>query len=310
MNYARFTRGYRWGLLLLATIGPLWLWSGVASAAAAQTITITPTSISPTIDPGATYKGSFQVINQGKDGYSLSIYSTPYRVTSEAYTPDFTPLPNAPKVSSWFTFSQTSAYINSDKTLTIHYTISVPAATQPGGYYAAAFAQTQPQTSSAGVALSERVGELFYIEVAGPVVHRGNLLSWESSFLQQPPLTATIRIQDSGSINFPATIHVAVKDILGQDKYDLSTTKELLPQTIRRVTIPWQGSPPIGLFRVQGTVRFLGHDDQLPTRWVLVLSPAVRLIIVAFAVVVVFIALGRVTYRRRLGKHRTKYRER
>ena len=283
---------------------------GLASGhayAAAQDITLTPTTTSPIIKPGAVYNGSFQVVNQGKSGYKFLVYSTPYSVSGENYTPDFTVLPTAPNISGWLNFSSPGGYIKPGQTLTIHYTISVPENTQPGGYYAAAFAETQYPKIPNTITLNERVGELFYIEVAGPVVKKGEVLSWQSSLLQKPPLTSTLRLQDSGSIHYPATIHYYVKDILGHNKYSLYTVKELLPQTIRKIPIPWTSTPSIGLFKVSGTVSFLGQNKQLPSKWVLVMSPLVRIITIVFIILlIVLVIVGPRRSTRRKAKKRRK----
>ena len=269
-----------------------------------QVITITPTSVSPVIDPGGTYKGSFQVLDQGSSSYKFLAYPTPYRVSGEDYTPEFTFLPTAPDAGSWLNFSVPGGYIKPGQSVTINYTISVPQNTLPGGYYAAAFAETQIAAKTNGVTLNERVGELFYIQVAGPVVKKGSLLSWSSGILQKPPLTSALRIQDNGSIHFPTQITYVIKDIFGHPKYTLNTDKELLPQTIRRITLPWNKSPSIGLFKVTGTVKFLGQEKTMPTKWVLVMSSAVRLITLALMLIVlVFLVVIRPRY---LSKRRAK----
>jgi hypothetical protein len=274
--------------------------------AASQDITMTPTSVSPIINPGAIYNGAFQVIDQGKTGYKFLVFATPYRVNGEDYTPEFTILPTAPNISSWLNFSAPGGDINPGQSITIKYTISVPENTQPGGYYAAAFAETQfPQVANS-ITLNERVGELFYIQVAGPVVKEGKLLTWQSNFLQKPPLTSTIRLQDSGSINYPATIQFKVEDILGHTKYSLYTIKELLPQTIRLVTMPWDKTPSIGLFKVTGTVSFLNQHKTLPTKWVLVMSSMVRLIVISTLVIVILLAVFYPKHQLRRRKKRFK----
>ena len=259
--------------------------------AAPQDITMTPTTASPVVNPGSEYKGSFQVINQGKSGYKFLVYATPYRVSGEDYNPEFTVLPSAPNISSWLNFSSPGGYINPGQTATIHYTISVPENTQPGGYYAAAFAETQFPKVGNSITLNERVGELFYIQVAGPVAKKGELITWQSNFLQKPPLTSTIRIKDDGNIHFPADIHYNIQDIFGNNKYSLHTVKELLPQTIRRITIPWTKTPSFGLFKVNGTVSFLGQTHNLPTHWILVMSNTVRLTVLIIVIILVLVII-------------------
>jgi hypothetical protein len=303
-------RGLRRNYRAVVLAGALFLavfWFSVSAVhAAPQDITMTPTSVSPVINPGSVYHGSFQVINQGQTGYNFIVYATPYRVNGEAYTPVFTVLPSSPDIASWLNFSTPGGHLNPSQSATINYTVTVPENVQPGGYYAAAFAETQYPKSSDGITLNEQVGELFYIEVAGPVVKTGKLLTWSSGFLQKPPLTSTIRLEDSGSINFPATIHLQVKDILGHTKYSLLTTKQLLPQTIRRITMPWSSVPSIGLFKVTGTVSFLGHTQTLPTKWVLVMSDKVRWVVLAVVIAIVAVFIIRTKFHFPLTKKNKK----
>jgi hypothetical protein len=267
--------------------------------AAPQAITMTPTSNSPTVQPGATYQGSFQVVDQGATAFNFQVYSAPYHVDGEDYTPDFTVLPTAPNVKSWFTFSTSGGHINPGQAITVNYTISMPRNTPPGGYYATIFAQTQYPKAANSITLNERVGEIIYLQAAGPVAQKGKVLTWQSNFLQKPPLTAKLRLENNGGVHYPATLQVQVKDIFGYAKYSLNTTKEILPQTIRRVTIPWQKTPNIGLFKVTGNVSFLHQQQTLPTRWVLVMSSKVRLILLGIVVVAVIVCIVRWVYRRR-----------
>jgi hypothetical protein len=190
----------------------------------------------------------------------------------------------------------------------VKYTLSLPKTTLPGGYYAVAFAQTQAPKVANSITLNERVGEIFYLQAAGPVVQKGQLLSWASNIFQEPPLTSTIRLEDSGAVNFPATIHYLVKDAFGGTKYSLGTIKEVLPQTIRRVTIVWNSTPSLGIFKVTGTVSFLNHTHNLPTKWVLIMSRTVRIYALLILGVLVLLIIVRVFYHLifRHGKRRSR----
>lgn len=280
--------------------------SGGSAYAAGQAITITPTSNSPDITPGTTYKGSFEVLNQGGTAFAYQVYSAPYRVSGEDYTPDFTVLPDATNVAGWFKLASNGGHITPGQTNAISYTITVPKNTTPGGYYAAIFAQTNYPKTANSITLNERVGEIFYIEAAGPVTKKGELLSWQSAILQKPPLTATLRLENDGGVHYPATINVAVKDIFGRSKYTLNTTKEILPQTIRRVSVSWNTAPAIGLFKVTGSVSFLNQNKTLGTKWVLVMSQTVRLILIGILILVVLFIVFRLILQRRSTRKRRR----
>jgi hypothetical protein len=286
------------------SLGVLMALTGSALAAP-QAITMTPTSVSPVINPGAVYKDTFQVLDQGSTAYAYTIYVTPYHVVGEDYTPDFTALSTLANVTSWFHLSSTGGQINAGDSDTVSYSIQVPKATPPGGYYAVIFAETQYPKSANNITLNERVGEIFYIQVAGTVTQSGKLLSWQSPFWQKPPLLATLRLENDGGVHFDADIKYTVKDILGNTKYSLHTTKEILPQTIRRIDLPWAGTPSLGLFKISGTVSYLGQQLPLPTRWVLVMSTFVRLITASIVgLVIVAYILTLIIRRRRARKAR------
>jgi len=264
-------------------------------------LTITPTTVKPTINPGSSTRGNFQIINQGSQAYPAYIYSAPYFVQGEAYTPDYTPLPGHPNVADWLKFTVAKATIQPGQALNVPYTVTVPVGTQPGGYYAVAFVETQTGKSKQGVIINERVGEIFYITVAGHVKKAGKLLSWASPFLQKPPLTADLRLENDGGIHYISDIHISVQDILGHSKYDLTTQKVVLPQTIRRIPISWDTAPPFGLFKVTGTTTVLGKPQSLGTKYVLVVSRGVRLAGLAIITVLVAFFGGRT-----LARHKSK----
>jgi hypothetical protein len=281
--------------------------SALPAGAAPQVITLTPTSLDRVIQPGTTYNGSFEILNQGQGGYTFHVYAAPYSVRNEDYTPDFTtPLPGAPNVASWFKFSATSVHVEPGQSSTVNYSITMPANTPPGGYYAAAFAETKLPPKANSIVLNERVGEIFYLQAAGPVTQKGELLTWQSSIFQKPPLTSTLRFKNDGGVHYRAVIDLKVQDIFGHDKYKLQTVKEVLPQTTRKVVVPWQKTPAIGLFKVKGNVSFLNQKKTLPTRWVLVMSQPIRIAFLVVLLIIVLFVVFRAGYIRRRPKKSAK----
>jgi hypothetical protein len=279
---------------LVTTLG-IALNGSAQAATIGQSITISPPSIDESIQPGSTTKGSFQIINSGDVEYTFNVYATPYRVTNENYNPAFTAQPGTPNAISWFHFTPSAAQLGARQATIINYSISVPENASAHGYYAVAFAQTQSLPSPiTGVVTTDRVGEIFFLRVAGHAKQAGRLQSWQANWLQKPPLTAVVRIEDSGAYNFPTTINVQVKNIFGHLAYSYTTTRQILPHTIRRIAIPWTGAPLIGLFKVSGSTNLLGHTAELPTKYVVVMSQTIRLVLLGFVVLV----LGAVVHKR------------
>lgn len=285
--------------ILMLSIAVISFSSVDAWAAPAQVLTISPADVNTVLQPSSVNNGSFEVIDQGKTGYSFQVYATPYNVKGEDYEPGFSYLPGAPNVASWFHFSTTKASIAAGQASLINYSITVPANTPAGGYYAVAFAQTEFPKAANAVTVNERAGVIFYLEVAGPVVEKGQLLSWQVKFLQTPPLSASIRLNNTGSIHYFTNIHLNVRDILGNLKYSVGTQKALLPQTVRLVTLSWKDSPGIGLFKVNGTASVFNKTMSLPTRYVLVMSPVIQILLVLIVAALVIASVGRYILRRR-----------
>jgi len=278
-------------LSLFTLLTPLVFKASAHAAAPTEVLTITPVTAKPLIDPGGQSSGSFQLINQGDIPYDFKIYAAPYSVKGEEYTPSFIPIPRKTNASEWIHFDKTTGNITPNESVNIGYTVSVPAGTAPGGYYAVALAQTQLPKNSQGIIVNEQVGEIFYIQVAGPVVTSGKVTSWSADFWQKPPLNATLRLENDGGIHYFSNINVVVSDIFGNSKFTLNTTKVVLPQTIRSVPVSWKAAPNFGLFKISGTATVPGSTVNLKTKYVFIASQTIRniiaLVIIGFALILV-----------------------
>jgi len=271
------------------------------SFAATQNITLSPTSVDVTLDPGSINKGSVEIINTGDSAFAFRTYVTPYHVTGEEYQQEFTPLPGAPDVTKWITVNSSLSSLVPGKLTEIPYTITVPKGTPAGGYYAVLFAETKAPPAKNGVIVTDRVGEIFYITVSGALTQKGQVASWTTKYFQKPPLSASLRLENSGSTHYLATVQVRVKDIFGSSKFTFNTKKQVLPQTIRRIDISWPKTPSFGLFKVAGTATFLDQTHQLPTHYVLVMSSTVRLIFIGVVVGLLIVSIV-IIYRKKHAK--------
>ena len=273
---------------------------------AAQAITITPTSIDKVINPGQTIKGQTQVLNQADSPFDYKVYATPYSVTGEEYDPSFTPLPGATNVASWFTLKTAKTRLEPYSTSTLDYTISVPAGTKPGGYYAVIFAETQSTAEGTGVTTQKRVGTIAYIRVAGDVVEQGSVASWLVPWYQHPNLTQTVRIANTGSAHFAATIKTTIKDVFGNTKFRYTQKRNVLPEKVRRVSIEWEKTPALGLFKVDGSVEMLGKNTPLTSKYVLIISNEIQRALVLLGALLIVIYLAKKIYRWRKARKRQK----
>jgi len=260
--------------------------------AASGGLTISPTSVDVTVAPGGTYKGEMLVMNQGELDVAYSVYATPYSVTGEEYKPYFSPIEGATDITKWFTFDKSgndSLKIGAQES--VPYTITVPKNVGAGGYYATIFAETSDK-GGAGVVTRKRVGMVVYLRVSGNAKESGSVNSWNVGWLQQAPLRANVKVANTGSVHFKATVNVTVSDLFGSKKLSYERSPEILPQKLRDIPISWENGATYGLFKVNGTVTYLNKTEQLPTRYVFVANMPMRLLtagaLIAFVALIVF----------------------
>lgn len=293
--------------MLLAT---LFLLPNLITAKAApttQSISISPTSANPTIDPGASTTGNIQIFNQGSDSYNYTVSVTPYGVSSENYDPSFTPVAGHPIITSWFTFDSLKGHLSGGDNNTISYKVSVPSGTLPGSYYAVVFAETQPEPISGnGILAQKRVGTIFYITVSGKAVNSAKVASFDVALYQKPPLEVVLRVENDGSVYQIANYHIVMKNLLTGKSTTFNDSRYVLQQTIRRIPVTWSRGPSLGLFKVSGTVSFSNQTVNLPPHYSFVSSILNLIILVALVLLVIAIIVVLLLKRNRKRKNAPK----
>lgn len=290
------------GLTFLSFILATLFSANLFAAPVPQDITLSPTSAAIQVYPGKTKGGTFRIINQGQTTYTFKVYATPYSVTDEAYTPDFSNSLQLGDITKWFIISPTQATVEPGESKTIRYSITPPVTTPPGGYYAAVFAEAKRPASGSSVVVTQRVGELFYLQIGGNAIENGSVKAWDVPWFQLPPLMATLELKNSGTVHYFAPHTITIKDIFGNKKYEYSSVKAVLPSTARKIPLTWADTPLLGLFVVSGSVQIYNKVETLPDKIVFVIAPIV-LILLAVLLCIITAAL---LYR----KHRRESRRR
>ena len=132
---------------------------------------------------------------------------------------------------------------------------------------------------------------IVYLRVSGNAVEAGSVDTWNVPWLQQAPMTADLKLANTGSVHYQAKVKVTVSDLFGTQKFSYERDPEILPQKLRSIPISWDNGATYGFFKVGGEVTYLNRTEQLPTRYVFIASVPMRLltvsILLAFIIVVV-----------------------
>lgn len=233
-----------------------------AESDALESIALSPTKKDYKFDAGSSHTDSLTVINDGTVAYSLKVYVSPYSVSGEDYKPDFFTTRKNTDIESWVKLGQKSFRLEPGKSVTVPYTVVVPADATPGGHYGVIFAETQPadgKRDASSVERKKRVGALLYATVNGAYSMGGTFKEIRTPGLQfTSPLKSELNVENTGSSDFDVETVFAVSDIFGSRKYT-DDTKEyrLLPKTERKIQLEWPKSPGFGLYKVTVSAEFL-----------------------------------------------------
>lgn len=222
------------------------------------------------LEPGGTYTGSFFVVNVGEEdepSVDYRVLSTPFSVSDDGETADYSTVTDRTRLSEWITFDVKEGVIEPNTKQEIKYTIHVPADAPVGGQYCTAAVRIgQDMEDADGVRVGSiyQVANIIYATVAGDLDYSGEILSNDITpiFLSSKINTA-VTVRNTGNIHVDATSFVRIYELFGDEEVFTSenhvTTSKIIPGTTKTLTNTWQESPQLGLFRVIQTVS-IGND--------------------------------------------------
>ena len=251
--------------------------SAETSAADNINLTLTPVSKSYTLDAGSVTQDEIKIINDGETAYTFSVYSKPYFVSDANYTAYFSPNRSNSDMHKWLKIDKSEYTIQPHETITIPYTMTVPADAAPGAHYGVIFAEADPPRDTlagqTGIVTSQRVGTLLYSTVNGEYRTGGTVSSHSIPFFQfNPPLKAQLALQNSGNADYMAKTVMDVKDIFGNTKYTQANEYRVLADTTRNITFEWKTLPRFGLYKVSVSAEFL--DEHTHRTSYVLMAPA------------------------------------
>lgn len=258
------------------------------AAAQTQSIVVSPSSVELALEPGESATKALMVVNNGSNPFMLDISVAPYSVRGEDYSVQYTLLPGAQDVSKWVSFTKPTAQVRIEpgKLQEVTYTVSIPKSAKPGGYSAAVFATTTPDPAPTNsVVAHNRVAVMQYITVKGDVEQNGQASTEPySSVSWNGALTMPYSVKNMGGGYFTAKVSAVVKTPWGSEVARVSEERYVLPQTERRMVLDWQAQGAFGIYKVEQSAEYLGRTEQISSRWLLVIHPAILIGVVSLLV--------------------------
>lgn len=248
------------------------------NASAAQGITISPLRNEVDIAPGTTYLAELRLTNSAPSSVTLLLTAESFNVVDQNYSYSFAT--TSPE-TSWVDFSQDSVTLLGEQSASIAYSIRVPLDAEPGGYYLALFAATQPPEDQAGIAPVSRLASLQYISVPGAVNKSGELLSLQSPLVAFGPSNWSATIKHPGTAHFRSYQKTTVYSVFGQPVTTSEDSWLILPRSVRLTNNDLPVPGVMGVYRLAYSISL---GDAAPTtieRWFLYLPPLQLVLILA-----------------------------
>ena len=290
---------------LIGLFSALLVLSGIVVSSPAHAVegyeemTISPTDKRYEVSAGDTISDSFIILNSGEVPFNFTTYAAPYSVTNSAYNSSYEDAPRA-DAYKWVQIPKVDWSADVRETVKVPFTIKVSKTASPGGHYGIIFAEQQPteEPDTTGIARKKRLGMIIYITVKGDVVKAGSVGSVDiAPYQSQAPLTAKIRFDNSGNVDYLAKAQMTVTTLFGQRVHSSQTEAVVLPEKPRDVTMEWGNVSWVGAYKVRVATEVFG--TQTITERFVVVAPVWLLILIAVVLVFGLTNLYR-TYSKRL----------
>lgn len=211
----------------------------------ASALTISPTKIEVAVDPGKTAIGEIEVFNEQQEVKTFYTTFENFEPRGETGAPYF--VGGGEGLASWIE-STRSFEIQPGEKIAIPYSITVPAESTAGGYFAGIFFGTQPPAANgeSEVSIGGKVGTLVLLRVNGDITEEGGLLDFkagERSWFTALPITFSHRFNNNGGDRVVPKGQIVIKNSFFQETATLAVNRSegsVLPESIRKFETTWE----------------------------------------------------------------------
>jgi hypothetical protein len=263
---------------------------------------VSPVSHRLSLDPGASGSYEIKVKNTGSSAFSFRIYASPYSVVGENYDLSFEAQTRNTQISRWIIFEQENCTVEAGEAATVKYTVSIPEDVPAGSQYAAVFVELLPgnqgEEDQSGIRTISRIAVVIYGSVAGETREIAEIKEIKLPFfMTKGPLTASTLVRNDGNTDFPARTSLKITSIFGKVLYEKEDTRDVIPDTERRIELVWRETPSFGIFRGEYTVTTITRETKTKRHLIFIIP--VFVLVSAILLLTSIIVLVIITLRKR-----------
>jgi hypothetical protein len=243
-----------------------------------MTLTVAPSMVQITLQPGETWSTEIQVVNGNP--YDLTVYAEPvlFEASGEDGRPKFktppgmlgeTGTPDPTTLAGWMTLPTGALVIGREQTITVPLTIHAPVDAAPGGHYAAILIGNRPPQGApneSSLSVTSSIASLIMLRIAGTVVEDGYIRDFatEKMLYDTPEAQLSLRFENKGNVHLQPRGDITIYNMFGKIRgtIPINQTNEygnVLPGSIRKFTYSWKvdaGLWDIGRYRAEATLGY------------------------------------------------------
>lgn len=255
-------------------------------------LSLYPTSIRLSLNPGETWSGTITVINPNIFDLKVNPEKENLGGGAEGVV-ELLGENVSYGLASWIHYNEAQLSLKPEERREFPITISVPKNAQPGGHYAAVLFRglTSSETQGTGVGISGRVGSIVLVEVSGETFKTGTVEEVIApKFISHGPLEVGFKIKNTGNTHFSPEGKIVISGLL-QNKELTWEPRVVFPGYDRTFKTSWDQRYLFGPLTVKITTQIPGGENLIIdsfTIWAFPWQEFVIIIVVLVVLVVLF----------------------
>lgn len=264
-----------------------------------RTLTISPLIVEESLDPGQGISGVFKVRNDSPSKVTVSISLKDFLPKGEKGQQIFlSPEENDTtwSLADWICITTPSFNLEPKETREVNYTVQVPENAEPGGHYAAIFAEAKGEKPEEGTVVLARakLGCLLLVTARGDIIERGNIEEFSTSknIYSAPPVDFAVRFKNTGTVHVKPRGDIKIYSWTGRLQTSLPVNEKMgnvLPVSIRKFEPQWTPTFALGKYKATCDLVYGTEAKELSAETSFWLVP--WSIIVIAALVIIFIII-------------------
>jgi hypothetical protein len=264
-------------------------------------MSVIPTTIETTADPGAVFSQTLRVRNISSERKEYFIYKRNIIGVEEGGTPVFGDAdapPTGYELADWIELATESITLEPDEEREIPLLIRVPADASPGSHFGAVMLSVEPpRLREIGAGVGYEVASIVSIRISGDVIDTARIRSFSSDeiFYSKKDVTFTARIENQGNILIRPRGPLTISSTFSGREVTLPVNDAqagIFPRSARDLIIDWDdASVGFGRYEAVLALTYEGNGgqktiDAITTFWIIppkVVGAVIGLIVIIIA---------------------------